>query len=134
MKYINRTQTKSRDFYNGGKHLKDPTPLDDSFEYPLKTVPSGSLLAKRIDEIRELLKKELEVEDVYLGLWGSQRKGRSSSGSPDIDIIAYHPDLPNDAVFHDKVRRIGWKLPFKLDLGWGDRLFEYIKNGQAITV
>ena len=68
------------------------------------------------------LEDEFELKGFTLYLYGSQMKGRSSSGQPDIDLMFYHPDLDKKGLgtrlFQGclKIRRA---LDFRLDLFFG---------------
>jgi predicted nucleotidyltransferase len=107
-----------RDIFNQ-KKFKLATPMEDGAKYPLKTMAdAGPLLKARLREIVEALTDELGHDDFKLYLRGSQIRGRSRSGSPDIDLTLYCSDLvDNDERLVEVRTKILLDMPYKIDLG-----------------
>jgi predicted nucleotidyltransferase len=93
--------------------------MEDGAKYPLKTMAdAGPLLKARLREIVEALTDELGHDDFKLYLRGSQIRGRSRSGSPDIDLTLYCSDLvDNDERLVEVRTKILLDMPYKIDLG-----------------
>lgn len=101
------------------------TPLEAE-HYPLMTFMNASQLLKdRVSLVRRAMEVafELEHNDPFLKLWlfGSQVKGTSGSGSPDIDIAFYHPQMGHPGPLlgtaeKERIATVLRLLKFKVDL------------------
>lgn len=105
------------------KSQKMITPME-SPHYPIENINEhGSpLLKERIQTVYNILKKEFNLETVQIWLYGSQLKGVSRSGHPDIDLFFYSPDVFKfDKIdIMKKIYKIRRDSPFALDLSFGD--------------
>lgn len=103
----------------------DSTPLDADY-YPLTDFKNASpLLKERVSMIRRALELTYSLgnNDPNLKMWlfGSQVKGTSGSGNPDIDVAFYHPRLgiPGPLLSHEELTRLAKVielLTFAVDL------------------
>lgn len=103
----------------------EPTPYDEKQKYPItaaEDINHDSLLYQRLQLIKQGLKAIMPVKNTELlefYLFGSQLKGKSHSGSPDIDITVWHPDFENNISLRAACKNVLNKfipsLPFKVD-------------------
>jgi len=97
--------------------LQTSTPYDSKQTYPIQTkddILVTSLLYQRLSQIYSDIQKLVNVSNgLELYLFGSQLKGKSRSGTPDIDISVWHPSLTQDST---------------LRLKWSQKIKQYIST------
>jgi predicted nucleotidyltransferase len=109
------------------KQGKESTPMDhENSTYPIKCkADMGPLLRRRIGEIADAIKDEYKCSSVSIWLFGSQLRGRSAKGSPDIDIHWYcrepHVTTMDRKVLDEHRNNILRKLAFKVDMNYANR-------------
>jgi len=105
------------------KQSKSITPLE-SIHYPLRTIEDASpILKARLAELEHSLCAIFDLKTPpSLWLYGSQIKGKSFSGQPDIDVYFYHPDLENKTGqwIYEQIATVRNQLDFRLDLSFGN--------------
>lgn len=95
------------------KKDKIPTEIKEVGKILIDWKDANELLKSRIQELKVIIDKHFTNYDLYL--FGSQMKGRSRSGSPDIDLWI---KLSNDKELGvlEKILLIKKEYPYKLDL------------------
>lgn len=96
------------------KASKLETPL--SFPPPKSSRQIVGLLRQRLMTVRVLLKKKMRSSNFRLCLFGSQIKGVSSSGKPDIDLWVVPTKSPMPAKMDKIIEEVKNEVDFKLDL------------------
>ena len=84
-------------------------------------VKSNVALYDRLQKIHTIVQSILELDGVQLYLFGSQVKGVSRSGNPDIDVRLWHESFPHLLTYDVKhsVEVEIVKLPYHVDVQWG---------------
>jgi len=104
------------------------TPLDENVEYPLvKWENAGDLLRDRITEIAGAIQVVFGSgkRPTHMWLGGSQVRGVSHSGHPDIDVAFFHPEIRHDTReacldVQEKTWAVLDRLDFRVDLHFAD--------------
>lgn len=106
------------------KNTKLSTPLSERKNiYPLSSIDTADQILKdRLQEVYTSITSIFGLKNIKLYLYGSQRSGRrsKSTGSPDIDIMVYHPSFIDGPRIRTevylKLRDISVVTPFKVDI------------------
>jgi hypothetical protein len=98
------------------KQTKEPTPFDAP-RYPIRSFDDvGPLLRERLLCIRQKT-DEVFGPGVRLWLFGSQLKGHSGSGKPDIDLYFHRNDIL-ELETYDKLLEIAKSVSYAVDFSF----------------
>ncbi len=108
------------------KEKKEATPL--TIPAPKTSADIKGLLYERIKTVWNKLSEKLQHFELYL--FGSQAKGYSASGSPDIDLWLVTTQM-NKASTRDLLDQIVMEVDFKLDITHVDQM---VINNRALAI